>query len=107
MSLPHRLHGVSRPQVFLLGRPRDAPINDGIFPLTILGLLELSNEFVEDAGKSFCCCFKFLDGPLGSLAALADLLCDGLVYHHEGGDVVAGRADLRLELARNLYACVG
>ena len=65
MPSPHRLHGVSRPQVFLLGRPREAPINDSIFPLTILGLLELSNEFVEDAGKSFCCCFKFLEGPLG------------------------------------------
>ena len=49
----HRLHGVSRPQAFLLGRPRTDPINDGIFPLGILRALNLPNEVVEDAGESF------------------------------------------------------
>ena len=53
MPSAHRLHGVSRPQVFLLGRPRAEPINDGILPLAILRTLDLPNEVVEDAGKSF------------------------------------------------------
>ena len=44
-----RLHGVNRPQVFLLGRPREEPINDGVFPLTILRPLDLSDEVVVGA----------------------------------------------------------
>ena len=53
MSSLHRLHGVFRPQAFLLGRPRADPINEGVFPLAILGLLDLPNEVVEDVGESF------------------------------------------------------
>ena len=96
MLSPHLLHGVARPQVCLRGRPRDEPISDGVFPLAILRPLELSNEVVEDAWECFCRRDELLEGPLGPLATIADLLRDGLVHHHEGGDGVVERSDLRL-----------
>ena len=55
-------------------------------------------------GSSFSCGDEFIEGPLGSLATVADLLRDGLVDHHVGRDGVVDRTDLRLELSRNLDA---
>lgn len=49
MPPPHRLHGVLRPQVCLVGRPKDEPINDGVFPLATLRSLQLSDQVVKDA----------------------------------------------------------
>ena len=39
-----RLHGVFRPQILASGRPRDAPISDGILPFGILHLLDLTHQ---------------------------------------------------------------
>ena len=64
MSSLRRLHGVFRPQAFLLAPPRADPINEGVFPLAILGLLDLPNEDVEDVGESFRCGDKLLEVSL-------------------------------------------
>ncbi len=52
MSSRHRLHGVLLPQVVLEGRPRDEPINEGVFPLATLSFLDLSIKVVEYVRKS-------------------------------------------------------
>ena len=84
----HRLQGVFLPQVFLEGCPRDEPINEGVFPLAILGFLDLSNEIVEYVWESPLRGVEFFHRPLVSLAAVTKHLRDVPVHHYQGGDKV-------------------
>ena len=100
MSSRHRLQGVFLPQVVLEGRPRDEPISEGVFPLAILNFLDLPIEAVEYVRESLYRSVEFFQGPLVSLATVADHLLDFPVHHRQGGDEVGSCSNLGHELAR-------